>query len=132
MPLLDRTGLVAAPSLPETVIAGDTPPLEAFALAADAPLVVIDFASGGDGRGFSLARSVREQGFKGRLHTRGPLIPEQYAFAIRLGIDAVEVTEERLSRQPVEHWLAALAAFSFAYQGLGSIFDRRRAERLAA
>lgn len=129
MPLLDATGVIAAPSLPEVTVPGESPPAEALALVDGAPLAVIVFSGMNDGRGFSLARSLRESGFTGRLHARGELIPDQLAYLLRCGFDAVEITDERLARQPAGQWQDAAGHFTHNYQGANSIFDRRRAAR---
>jgi len=98
-------------------------------------LVSIDFPVFNDGRGFTLARALREQGYRGTLRASGRLVPDQFAFALECGFDEVEIDEERLTRQPVAQWLSALAAFDIAYQnvpGRISILERRRAAREAA
>ena len=158
MPLLDRSGLAADAWLRGAV--GDAAealivPVEAlYAALADRParlgidlpntfdvatlaplqdridLIAIAFPTFTDGRGFSLARELRQQGFEGRLRASGHLIPDQFAFALECGFDEVEIDEARLARQPVEQWLAALGSISAAYQeveGRTSIFARRRA-----
>ena len=98
-------------------------------------LISIDFPVFNDGRGFTLARMLRKQGYRGTLRARGSLVPDQFAFALECGFDEVEIDEERLARQPVVQWQNALAAFDLAYQkvpGRISIFERRRAAREAA
>ena len=72
-------------------------------------MIRIRFASFGDGRGFSLARRLREEGFPGRLRARGALLPDQLAQLLCCGFDEVEITPERGARQPEADWLAALA-----------------------
>ena len=61
-------------------------------------LLAIDFPSFSDGRGFSLARRLRELGFKGRLRASGRLIVDQYAMARRVGFDEVEVAPDIAAR----------------------------------
>ena len=69
------------------------------------PLIAIDFPSFSDGRGFTLARLLREQGYQGRLRAVGGLIADQYAMARRSGFDEVEIPAEIAQRQPKEQWL---------------------------
>ncbi|RJL16549.1 DUF934 domain-containing protein [Paracoccus siganidrum] len=69
-------------------------------------LVAIDFPGFGDGRGFSLARRLRELGFQGRLRASGRLIADQYAMARRVGFDEVAVAPDIAARQPEDQWLA--------------------------
>lgn len=100
-------------------------------------LVAIAFPSFADGRGFSLARALRNAGYAGTLRAVGPLIADQFAYALACGFDEVELPEAVAARQPVSQWLAALGAMRFGYQtnlpgGGQSILERRRAARKAA
>ncbi|MDS9466498.1 DUF934 domain-containing protein [Paracoccus sp. MBLB3053] len=71
----------------------------------DHDLIAIDFPSFSDGRGFTLARLLREKGFKGRLRAVGGLISDQYAMARRVGFDEVRISAALAARQPQEQWL---------------------------
>jgi uncharacterized protein (DUF934 family) len=99
-------------------------------------LVSIDFPKFNDGRGFSIARSLRAQGYSGRLRASGALIPDQFAFALQCGFDEIEISDAQAERQPIEQWLHALGLIGASYQegadGDGSIFQRRRAAAAAA
>lgn len=99
-------------------------------------LVAIAFPRFSDGRGFSLGRMLREQGYSGILRATGWVIPDQFPFALHCGFDEVEIDEEHAARQPIEQWLRAPGLFSDSYQdtrdGLVSVFKRRRAAREAA
>lgn len=99
-------------------------------------LVSIIFPAFSDGRGFSLARHIRNHGFTGVLRAHGPLISDQFAYALACGFDEVELPEASAERQPVEQWLSALGKISHGYQrGFGdraNILDQRRAARRAA
>jgi len=96
-------------------------------------LVSVLFPGYADGRGFSLARLMRMEGYTGTLRATGPLIADQFPDAVASGFDQIEIPEELARRQPLEHWLRALASISRGYQrGYGeavSILDRRRAAR---
>ena len=92
-------------------------------------LIAIAFPAFSDGRGFSLARELRRQGYQGRLRASGQLIPDQFAFALECGFDEVEIGEERAGRQPLDQWLRARDAIHESYQstpGVVSIFAKRR------
>lgn len=89
----------------DEVLAPDTP-LADLATYLDRALISIDFPAFTDGRGFSLARRLRELGFKGRLRASGRLIADQYAMARRVGFDEVEVAPDIAARQPAEQWIA--------------------------
>ncbi|MQQ07451.1 DUF934 domain-containing protein [Epibacterium sp. SM1979] len=69
-------------------------------------LVVVEFPSFADGRGFTLARQLRLQGFTGRLRAKGHVLADQYAMARRSGFDEVEISDDLATRQPQEQWLA--------------------------
>lgn len=98
-------------------------------------LVSIAFPAYSDGRGFSLARLIRSHGFTGTLRANGPLIADQFAYALACGFDEVELPEASARRQPVEQWLRAAEQISHGYQrgygDGGNILDQRRAARPA-
>jgi uncharacterized protein (DUF934 family) len=79
-------------------------------------LISIDFPSFADGRGFSIARAIRNAGFEGELRAYGPLIADQYAFALSCGFDTIEIPEDLAARQPEVQWKAAYASMSSSYQ----------------
>ncbi|HEY0274961.1 MAG TPA: DUF934 domain-containing protein [Paenirhodobacter sp.] len=86
-------------------IASDIRPDELIQLAVGAEMVRILFPSFGDGRGFTLARRLRDAGYKGRIRAVGPVISDQYAMARRSGIDEVEIPDALADRQPEEQWI---------------------------
>jgi uncharacterized protein (DUF934 family) len=97
-------------------------------------LIAIAFPSGTDGRGFSLARQIRQRGFKGILRASGPLFADQFPQALACGFHEVEIPDANAARQPVEQWLAAANRISLAYQrahdASENILDLRRRARL--
>lgn len=130
MPLLDPNGLKTGAALEPVANTSTTAEL----LASGADAIAIAFPAFTDGRGFSVAAALRNAGYTGRLRASGELIPEQFPFALDCGFDEVEISDERLARQPVEQWLAALDAIDVAYQPnerVTDIFSRRRAARAA-
>ncbi|SPF80484.1 DUF934 domain-containing protein [Pseudoprimorskyibacter insulae] len=72
--------------------------------AGAAQMIRIDFPSFADGRGFTLARLLRLNGYKGRLRAKGHVIADQYAMARRSGFDEVEISDELAARQPADQW----------------------------
>ena len=103
--------------------------IEALHIANDADLdtiaaalgrietILINFPAYTDGRGFSLAKQLRTKyGYEGLLVADGPLIPDQYAFALQCGFDAVHIDDETLSRHTIEDWHANLDDFDLTYQ----------------
>ena len=100
----------------------------------DVALIAIEFPSSSDGRGFSLARQLRRLGYRGELRAVGPLIADQFAFALRCGFDTVHIPDDLASRQPEAQWRAALASIDLGYQchydsDTRSILERRVASR---
>ena len=99
-------------------------------------LISVDFPSFADGRGFSIARRLREMGFDGRLRATGPVIADQYAYLRVCGFDEVETPEKVSNRQPESQWEQAQKQMTLSYQrgydageGPRNILDARRAAR---
>ena len=67
-------------------------------------MVRVDFPSFADGRGFTLARRLRQMGYQGRLRAKGHVIADQYAMARRSGFDEVEIDADLAARQPADQW----------------------------
>lgn len=79
--------------------------------------IIVEFPNFADGRGFSIARQLRKKyGYSALLIAEGPLIPDQYAFALQCGFDAIKVDEGTYSRQTESDWFNAMDAFSLTYQ----------------
>jgi len=95
-------------------------------------LIAVAFPKFGDGRGFSIARALRDQGYRGILRASGPIIPDQFAFALQCGFDEVEIDDGQAERQPIGQWLHALTLIHGTYQdgpdGSVSVFRRRHQE----
>jgi len=112
-----RSALESNETIEALHIANDTD-LDALASALGrVETILIDFPAYTDGRGFSLARQLRTKyGYEGLLVADGPLIPDQYAFALQCGFNAVHIDDETLSRHTIEDWHAALDDFDLTYQ----------------
>jgi uncharacterized protein (DUF934 family) len=93
---------------------------------ASLPLVVIDFPSTGDGRGFTQGRLLRERhGYRGELRASGKGVrADQLFFLARCGFDSFELAPG----EKVEIALAQLDRFSVAYQDTpdGLVHPRHR------
>src|SRR5665811_166492 len=76
----------------------------------------IDFPSSADGRGYSIARRLRQMGFKGLLRAHGHLLADQYPLALRAGFDEVEIPAELAARQPQSQWQDAFTRIDNNYQ----------------
>ena len=86
------------------VLAPDTDPAT-LGDYLDHDLITVDFPSMTDGRGFTLARLLREKGYQGRLRAVGGLISDQYGMARRVGFDEVRIPAALAARQPQDQWL---------------------------
>lgn len=137
-PLADLQAALQAPDdCPIGVDVANNTDIERLAPLFDRlALIAVAFPSSADGRGFSLAKRLRQAGFKGRLRAVGPLIPDQGPYAFACGFDEIELPETSAARQTEAQWKTALATMSFAYQpGYArgeSIFQRRLAARHGA
>ena len=67
-------------------------------------LVRVAFPTAADGRGFTLARLIRLNGYNGRLRAAGHVISDHYAMARRAGFDEVEIPDDLAKRQPEAEW----------------------------
>ena len=81
----------------------DDPALLADALP-ELHLIRVLFPSFSDGRGFTIARRLREMGYAGRLRACGHVLADQYAMARRVGFDEVEISDDLAARQPEPQW----------------------------
>jgi uncharacterized protein (DUF934 family) len=72
---------------------------------ADIPLIRIAFPSFSDGRGFTLARRLRQMGYAGRLRAFGHILADQYTMVRRAGFDEVQISDDLAARQPADQWL---------------------------
>lgn len=105
-------------------------------LFGDVSLISVNFPSFSDGRGFSVARRLRETGFTGRLRATGPVIADQYAYLRACGFDEVETPDKVSNRQPDAQWEQAHRQMTLGYQrgyasenGPRNILEARRAAR---
>lgn len=85
-------------------VASDMDPAVLIENLGSVQMVRIDFPSFADGRGFTIARTLRLSGYKGRLRAKGHIISDQYAMARRCGFDEVEISDELATRQPAAEW----------------------------
>ncbi|TCL09786.1 uncharacterized protein DUF934 [Shimia isoporae] len=85
-------------------VPSDTDPAELATKLAGVEMIRVDFPSFADGRGFTIARHLRLNGYTGRLRAKGHVISDQYAMARRVGFDEVEISDEQAKRQPEGEW----------------------------
>jgi len=86
------------------------------ALAGDVqrfPLIAVNFPKFGDGRGYSIARLLRERyGYKGELRAIGDVLHDHLYFMEQCGFDAFALRED----QDAQEALSAFDTFSDSYQ----------------
>ena len=105
-PVLVRDdGFHPALGTPDVSLPSDTDP-DTLPRYLNAALIAVEFPAMTDGRGFTLARLLRELGYQGRIRATGGLIADQYAMARRVGIDEVQIPASLARRQPAAQWLA--------------------------
>ena len=75
-------------------------------------LVEVNFPAFGDGRGYSAARVLREEGYTGELRAVGDVLVDQVAYMRRCGFDAF-APDAPIDR---EDWDAALERWPDVYQ----------------
>jgi len=76
-------------------------------------LVALPFPAFTDGRAYSLARQMRQAGFRGELRATGNVLPDQLQFMAQVGFDAFEISD----RFPADLWQKALSRLNLSYQG---------------
>lgn len=107
VPLADwkgESGILLGPSDDVELIAGH---LDRLALIA------IDFPNFTDGRGYSMARLLRERyGFKGEIRAVGEVLRDNLFYLSRCGFDSFALSDKTNSTQALE----ALSDFSEGYQ----------------
>lgn len=100
----DRVGVRVAPQDDVRQLAGQ---LDA------AGLVAIEFPKFADGRGYSLARIVRDHlAYRGELRAVGQVLRDQIFYLHRCGFDAFEVPDDKSAAST----MAGLRDFSVTYQ----------------
>ncbi|MFV3288635.1 DUF934 domain-containing protein [Pseudomonas sp. NY11955] len=85
----------------------DQDPAQLLTILGQLALIVIEFAKSRDGRGFTLARLLRERhGFTGDLRAAGPLLPDQFAMLLQCGFTSALVSPS----VPAQRWQDAAAS----------------------
>ena len=75
-------------------------------------LIVLTFPAFSDGRAYSIARQLREFGYRGELRATGNVLPDQLQFMLQVGFDTFDIGE----RFPLSVWQSASKQLSLAYQ----------------
>ncbi len=127
MPILIRNlQIVDAPSPPDLLLEPtDNPALIAGAVDL-AKVIAINFPKFGDGRGYSIARLLRERyGYKGELRATGEVARDHLHAMAQCGFDSFELREGEDPREAIK----AFGDFSEQYQATAAqplpLFRRR-------
>ena len=94
----------------------DTAPEDVIEAIFAAEEVHIPFASSADGRGFSLARRLRDFGYQGRVFAIGALVCDQYRHARQSGFDGVLLTTAQAHKMPEPFWLEQARRVPLTYR----------------
>jgi len=111
-----RDALVAARSRDELGVwlAPDSEPADIAGDFDRIALIAVDFPVFRDGRGYSIARLLRERyGYKGELRAIGDVLRDQLRFYERCGFDAYAVRADK----DIHDALNAFTEFTVQYQG---------------
>jgi uncharacterized protein (DUF934 family) len=75
-------------------------------------VIVLPFPAFNDGRAYSIARQLREMGYRGELRAIGNVLPDQLQLMLQVGFDTFDIGE----RFPLSVWQQASKQMSLAYQ----------------
>jgi uncharacterized protein (DUF934 family) len=130
----EREALSASRSAAELGVwlAPDSEPADIAGDFGRIALIGVDFPVFRDGRGYSIARLLRERyGYQGEIRAIGDVLRDQLNFMYRCGFDAYAVREDK----DIQDALNAFGEFTVQYQGAfdePSPLFRRRAGASAA
>ncbi len=139
--IADIDGFISSNRAESVRLANDVDLTQIQSQISNLKTILVEFPSFADGRGFSIARELRQKyGYIGLLIADGPLIPDQYVYALQCGFDAVKVDKTTFARQSETDWFEAMDAFNLTYQrGYAfhngpamTVFDARKTSDLAA
>ena len=78
--------------------------------------ISIEFPSEKDGRGFSLAKRLRQLGYLGTLRAAGHVIVDHYRHAIQSGFNQIAIPANLAKRMPEPYWQQQIDSFTPSYQ----------------
>ena len=78
--------------------------------------ISIEFPSEKDGRGFSLARQLRQLGYLGTLRATGHVMVDQYRHATQSGFNQIAIPPKLAKRMPEPYWKQQIDNFKPSYQ----------------
>lgn len=114
--LVTDTGFTSFDGKASLLLSATDAPETFAATLGDYAEIHIEFSSSADGRGFSLARRLRELGFGQRLYATGQLVCDQYRHARQAGFDGVIITKDQARKMPEPHWIEQAERITVSYQ----------------
>jgi ferredoxin--NADP+ reductase len=78
--------------------------------------ISIDFPSEKDGRGFSLAKRLRQLGYLGVLRATGHVMVDHYRHATQSGFNQIAIPPKLAKRMPELYWQQQIDNFTPSYQ----------------
>lgn len=112
--LLERNGKLGVK------VSGDTEPDALLPYLGKLAVIAVEFPKFSDGRGYSLARLLRERHhYKAELRAVGDVLRDQLFFLHRVGFDAFVVREDRCPTDALQ----SFNDFTVTYQG--DVHDQR-------
>lgn len=99
------------------IVPNTTEPQEILRFGGIFSLIAIEFPVFTDGRGYSLARMLREQGYTGELRAVGDVLPDQLFYMARCGFDTFALKAGKDAADA----LAKFNTFSVTYQAAADI-----------
>jgi uncharacterized protein (DUF934 family) len=129
----DRDALLVHRGAMGVLLAPDDDPADIADDLGQFELIAVDFPRFTDGRGYSIARLLRERyGYAGPLRAVGDVLRDQLFYMLRCGFDAFAMKHD----DHVDAALSAYRDFSDAYQTAADrkepLFRRRLTERAAS
>jgi len=105
---IEKTDFSYFDSIAKT-LPGDTEPRAIEERFGDSTVVIIEFSTSSDGRGFSLLRYLRSRGLvTGCVFAGGGINPEQVTLAFQTGFDGIAVEDSAWAEYGDSVWRRAL------------------------
>lgn len=109
-------------------VTGEQDAAELLPLLDQIQVLVIEFPKSRDGRGFTLARVLRERHhYSGDIRAAGPLLPDQFSMLIQCGYTSLLAPPT----VPLSRWRDAAAALAQATARPRTLLDRLSRNRQA-
>ncbi|MGE4481020.1 DUF934 domain-containing protein [Acidocella sp.] len=95
MPLIDAKGVeIAEPVAADLILQPDAGLADILPRLGELAVIAVMFPKFRDGRGFTLARALRQHGYRGDLRATGHFLPDQFRFLAACGFTSFETPPE--------------------------------------